>query len=76
MANESRLYHSNRSSAESACLHCGGIVRHQPWCLTRNENVIYAFAVALGLRQLTPEDQLLLHALGVSWPPPETIPQP
>jgi hypothetical protein len=31
--NPSASYHSNAYSAESACLHCEGIVRHEPWCL-------------------------------------------
>ena len=52
----------------SICEHCGRIFGHQPWCLTRNAAVTYAFAAALDMCELTPEDRLYLHALGVSWP--------
>ncbi len=27
-------YHSNRYNAQAACEHCGGIVRHEKWCIT------------------------------------------
>ena len=28
--------HSNQYSADSACGHCEGVVRHEPWCTTQN----------------------------------------
>lgn len=63
-----KIYHGSRYNPDSACGHCGGFLRHEPWCATRNAAVAYAFAAALEVQPLSEEDQLLLHALGVSWP--------
>jgi len=60
-------YHCNRYSADSACKHCGGVVRHEPWCITRNPRVLYSYQVIADPAQLTLHDQLILHALGVAW---------
>lgn len=60
-------YHSNRYTAESACEHCGGIVRHERWCITRNAIVQYAFGAVLDPEKLMVSDALILHALGVVW---------
>lgn len=62
------LYRTNWDGEITPCEHCQGRIRHQPWCITRNATVAYVFAAALDLRELTREDQILLHALGVSWP--------
>ena len=64
---EPKLYHSNRYAADSACEHCGGIIRHQTWCITRNPAVFQAYACVLDENQLTEQDRLILHALGVAW---------
>ena len=29
------LSHSNQYSADSACEHCDGVIRHEPWCIMR-----------------------------------------
>lgn len=63
------LFHTNRYHAEAACEHCGGIVRHESWCITRDPIVYYAYEVVLDGHKLTLEDTLILHALGVSWEP-------
>jgi hypothetical protein len=60
-------YHSNQYSAQTACEHCGGIVRHEKWCITCDAVVRYAYSVVLELESLTSFDRLILHALGVSW---------
>ena len=60
-------YHGNRYEASSACEHCGGIVGHERWCITRDPLVQYAFAVVLDPQKLAFADRLILHALGVSW---------
>lgn len=60
-------YQSNRYNAESTCLHCEGVLRHEKWCITRDALVRYAFAAVLDAGKLTLRDQLVLHALGVSW---------
>jgi len=68
LANQSATwYHCNQYNAQSACEHCGGIVRHERWCITCDAVVRYAYGVVLDAEQLTLQDQLILHALGVSW---------
>jgi hypothetical protein len=59
--------HSNKSSAEVACEHCEGVVRHEPWCITRSPEVLYAYGAVLDADKLTEGDRLALHALGVTW---------
>jgi hypothetical protein len=61
------LIHSNRYSADSACGHCGGVIRHEPWCVTQSTRVHYAFQVVTDPARLTVEDCLILHALGAAW---------
>ena len=62
-----KWYHSNQYNAETQCEHCAGVVRHEPWCITRNAAVAYAYIVAFDSAQLSESDRLILHALGVSW---------
>ncbi len=62
-----RIYHSNRYSAGSACLHCRGIIRHEPWCVSRNPTVSYIYQAVLDPEQLSLGDRLILHALGAAW---------
>jgi hypothetical protein len=59
--------HSNRYGADSACKHCDGIIRHECWCATENANVRYAFTAAFDSDHLSRGDELILHALGVTW---------
>jgi len=59
--------HSNQYSAESACPHCEGVISHEPWCSSQNARVRYAFQAAFHYDHLTPQDILILHALGVKW---------
>jgi hypothetical protein len=60
-------YHSNQYNAQAACEHCGGITRHENWCLSRNSMVQYAFRAVRETEKLTLRDRLSLHALGVCW---------
>jgi len=60
-------YHSNQYNAQSACETCGGIVRHERWCITCDTVVQYAYGAVLDPEKLTLCDRLILHALGVSW---------
>jgi hypothetical protein len=60
-------YHSNRYDARSACEHCEGIIRHEPWCISMNGFVYYAYEVVLDPDKMTTEDALRLHSLGVAW---------
>jgi hypothetical protein len=59
--------HSNKYSAETACEHCEGVVRHESWCITRSTDVMYAYGAVLDAGQLTEGDRLILHALGATW---------
>ena len=59
--------HSNQYSADSACGHCEGIIRHEPWCMTQNYSVQYVYQAVSGTGELDPGDHLILHALGVVW---------
>jgi glycerol-3-phosphate cytidylyltransferase-like family protein len=63
----SAVFHSNRYSADSACEHCGGVVRHENWCITRDPLVFYAYDIVVHPAKLTVEDAMRLHALGVAW---------
>jgi len=60
-------YHSNRYNAESACEHCGGIIRHERWCITIDATVFYAYEIVVDPSKLTIQDSLILHSLGVTW---------
>ncbi len=61
------LSHSNQYTADSACGHCEGVIRHEPWCVTQNTSVQYAYQALLDPGHLSPADQLILHALGAAW---------
>ncbi len=63
----SAVFHSNRYSADSACEHCGGVVRHENWCITRDALVFYAYDAVLHPGKLSSEDVLRLHGMGVTW---------
>lgn len=63
----SPIFHSNRYTANSACEHCGGVVRHQNWCITRDPLVFYAHEAVLHPAKLTAEDALRLHGMGAAW---------
>jgi len=60
-------HHENQDAPDSACSHCSGVVSHEPWCITKNSNVRYAFEAVLYPDCLTIQDGLILHALGVVW---------
>jgi hypothetical protein len=63
----SLLTHSNQYSADSACGHCDGVIRHEAWCITQNASVQYAYQVVSDAGLLSTGDHLVLHALGVAW---------
>jgi hypothetical protein len=65
--NELPLLHSNKYSADLACGHCDGVIRHEPWCITQNASVRYAYQVITDPTHLSLADHLILHALGVTW---------
>jgi hypothetical protein len=51
----------------SACEHCGGIIRHETWCIARDPVVYYAYQIVADPTMLTIGDALILHSLGVRW---------
>jgi hypothetical protein len=61
------LRHSNQYSADSACEHCEGIVRHESWCLEINAGVNYAYEAVSQPHLLSLGDQIILHGLGIAW---------
>jgi len=61
------LIHCKQYSADSACGHCDGVIRHEPWCITQNTSVQYAYHVISDPAHLSVEDHLILHALGTAW---------
>lgn len=69
-------YHSNRYSAQSACEHCGGVIRHEDWCITIDPDVYYAYQIVLDPTKLTIGDALILRSLGVLWGPNCACPKP
>jgi hypothetical protein len=60
---------SNKDIADLACGHCGGVLGHEPWCLTQNARVQYAYQVISDPSQLSQGDRLTLHAWGAAWTP-------
>lgn len=65
--------HGNHYGVSSACEHCGGVVRHEHWCITVDAAVQYAYEVVLNAEKLSLVDQLSLHALGVAWANPLVV---
>lgn len=70
MSTSAAIFHHNCYCAETACEHCAGVVRHEPWCITVNSLVYYAYQIVVEPSQLTLFDQLSLHSLGVTWEAP------
>lgn len=58
---------SNPDSTVAVCNHCAGVHSHEPWCVTCNAVVRYAFGLASEGGHPTLGDKLILHALGVEW---------
>jgi 3-oxoacyl-[acyl-carrier-protein] synthase III len=67
------LSHSNQYTADSACGHCEGVIRHEAWCITQNASIQYAYQALLDPGHLSPGDQLILHALGAAWTPKSVL---
>ncbi len=60
-------YHCNRYNAQAACEHCQGVIRHERWCITRDQLVYYAYQIVTDSSKVTIGDSLMLHSLGVIW---------
>ena len=69
------LRHCNQYSADSACEHCEGIVRHEFWCFEINATVNYAYEAVSQPHLLSLGDQIILHALGIAWTEEQTRPE-
>src|ERR1700757_1098313 len=63
----SKWYHSNKYTADTACGHCAGGVRHESWGPACKQGVAYAYEAVDDAARLTVEDGLILHALGAAW---------
>jgi hypothetical protein len=55
-------------SLDFSCEFCEGAIRHQPWCFETNEYIRNVFRAAM--YRLTPEDEIRLASLGVTWGDP------
>jgi hypothetical protein len=73
--NQLLLSHSNQYSADSACGHCDGVLGHEPWCVTQNASVQYAYQVMSDPSHLSSGDHLILHALGAAWTAKRILPR-
>jgi hypothetical protein len=58
---------SNPSNPPSACEHCQGTVGHEPFCVTLNTRVLYAYEIIVDACKLTAGDQILRHGMSVAW---------
>jgi len=59
--------HNQQRTEGAICDHCSGVTNHEPWCITCNARVRYAFGIVLDSGYLSQGDELILHALGVDW---------
>lgn len=66
---QNELVPSNQYCEGPICDHCAGVTAHEPWCITCNAVVRYAYGVVSYANLLTLGDELILHALGVEWSP-------
>jgi hypothetical protein len=72
--NQLLLSHSNQYSADSACGHCDGVLRREPWCITQNASVQYPYKAISDPSHLSRVDHLILHALGAAWTAKRILP--
>lgn len=64
---QNELVRSSQCNEGLSCDHCAGVIAHEPWCITCNTVVRYAYEAVSRGSLLTLEDELILHALGVEW---------
>jgi hypothetical protein len=57
----------NPYKAEAVCTHCAGVFRHEPWCITHDPIVAYAYEIVAEPKKITLGDALILRGLGVIW---------
>jgi len=67
MNNINSSQNSARYNAATACEHCQGLSEHEPWCVTRDPRVCYAYQIVAEASKMTYADTLILHSLGVTW---------
>lgn len=67
MHNIGIVNNQTRPNALTLCEYCLGTVEHEPWCVTRDPKVQYAYAIVNDPCALTYRDSLILHSLGVTW---------
>ena len=67
MNNLNSSHQSGRYNAGTACEHCQAIMDHEPWCVTKDPRVCYAYEIVAEASKMTLADTLILHSLGVVW---------
>jgi hypothetical protein len=65
--NNTNSTHNSPYNAAAGCDHCQGVTEHEPWCVTRDPRVCYAYEIVAQASKLTFLDTLILHSLGVTW---------
>ncbi len=67
MNNINSSHRNGLSNAAKVCEHCQAEGEHEPWCITRDPRVSYAYEIVAEASKLTFADTLILHSLGVTW---------
>lgn len=67
MKNVDFTHEHSQQETTLVCSHCLGTQEHEPWCITRDPKVQYAYEIVAEPRKLTLGDALILHSLGVTW---------
>ena len=67
MNNVDFTHQHGQQKVAQVCLHCLGTQEHEPWCVTLDPKVHYAYEIVDEPRKLTLGDALILHSLGVTW---------
>ena len=58
---------SNKRIVNKPAFTVRGVIHHELWCATQNAIVHYALIALSDPNQLSIEDELILHGLGVTW---------
>ncbi len=60
-------YQTSQHTADLTCEYCQSAARHEFWCITQNIEVLKAWQAVFDPLKLSLHDELILHALGVTW---------
>ena len=63
---EAPIFHTNRYPAGARYAHLAGVIRHEEWCIMRNERAFYEYEVAIEPCEVDYADRSILHGPGVN----------